>query len=303
LKKKLNIIIIGVGKMGLSHLKSFLKNNNRNIFLIEKNKNRKRKINNFLKKKNRNYLLTSSIPENKRFDFAIIATNPNERYSAVKNLVKKNKVKFLFLEKFLFNKASEYTKAQKIFREKKIKTYVNIWSKIFLKRLKIKYLNKQNLKINVEITKNSILTNLIHFYSIFRELNGKKIKINFDNLKINKKKQYTDGVGEIVISGKKKNEMVIVAKTSRKNFFSISFKDKKKHRTINYINGKLYEKSKKKYIDFPLASEVTSKFLDKLIKINKKNEINFPNYNIVRADALTILKNLRKRYKKNISIR
>ena len=97
--------------------------------------------------------------------------------------------------------------------------------------------------------------------------------------------------------------MVIVAKTSRKNFFSISFKDKKKHRTINYINGKLYEKSKKKYIDFPLASEVTSKFLDKLIKINKKNEINFPNYNIVRADALTILKNLRKRYKKNISIR
>ena len=92
--------------------------------------------------------------------------------------------------------------------------------------------------------------------------------------------------------------MVIVAKTSRKNFFSISFKDEKKHRTINFINGKLYEKSKKKYIDFPLASEVTSKFLDKLIKINNNNEINFPNYNIVRADALTILKNLRKRYKK-----
>ena len=49
----------------------------------------------------------------------------------------------------------------------------------------------------------------------------------------------------------------------------------KKHRTINFINGKLYEKGKKKYIDFPLASEVTSKFLDKLIKINNKNEINF----------------------------
>ena len=65
----------------------------------------------------------------------------------------------------------------------------------------------------------------------------------------------------------------------------------------------MYEKGKKKYISFPLASEVTSKFLDKLIKINNKNEIDFPNYNIARTDALTILKNLRKKYKKNISIR
>lgn len=290
--------------MGFSHLSSFVKNRRNNLFLVEKNKKRRKKINKYLIKKYKNFYLQSSIPKKKYFDFAIIATNPNERYLAIKNLLNNNKVKFLFLEKFLFNKHYEYRKVSKILNEKNIKTYVNVWSKIFLRRVKIHFYKKRNLKIYVEIAKNSILTNLIHFYSIFRELNGNKIHLNFDDLKLKKRNNYTDGYGKIVISGSNNNEMIIVAKTKRSNFFSINFKSHKNHRKIEYINGKLFNQKRKKSINFPLASEVTSLFFDKLMRINNKNnDLEYPNYKTVSFHSLKILKKLKKHYKKKISIR
>ena len=51
----------------------------------------------------------------------------------------------------------------------------------FLKLLNIKKNNKTFL-INIVITEKKILTNLIHYYEIFRILSGEKFNIKLDKL-------------------------------------------------------------------------------------------------------------------------
>ena len=119
--------------MGLAHLNSFLKNPAKiRYFLVEKIIVILSKFQIFLKKK----LIArfqKKIPKKETFDFGVIATRSRERYEICDKLFKNNKVKNLFLEKFLFNDYHHYKLFNKLHKKYKIKTYVNIWSKIFLK--------------------------------------------------------------------------------------------------------------------------------------------------------------------------
>ena len=65
-------------------------------------------------------------------------------------------------------------KLRKLLKNKINQIYVNVWSEIFLKLLNIKKNNKTFL-INIVIPEKKILTNLIHYYEIFRILSGEKI--------------------------------------------------------------------------------------------------------------------------------
>ena len=213
--------------------------------------------------------MLKEIPKNLNINFCIIATKSDQRLEIIKKLTNHNTVKKLFLEKFLFNNIDDYRKFNLIKKKKKFNTHVNIWSEIFLNKINLKK-NKKKIFIEVFLPKYKILTNLIHFYEIFKILVGENFKIDFSNFSLKKiNKSYYDGKGKVILYDKKGSEMCIQSKKMKNNI------------NFNFYSGRIKKKfiisdgfitclnQNKKKILFPLASRVTNKFFNSLIK--KKN--------------------------------
>ena len=300
--KNKKILIVGLGKIGTAHLKSFLKFK-RNFFFLVDTDLRKLSIIKKLLLKNRisNFSLNKNLPSNNDFDFVIISTDPKDRFLIFKKLSKNNAIKNLLFEKFIFNKLDDYKKTELILKKKKIKAYVNIWSKLLIKRLNLKT-PITNMKITINITSNSILTNFIHFYALFSNLStSKKIIIDLKRFKINSNKPYANGKGEIILKDNKRNKMLIYDKNLNNNDFSLQFESSKNCKNIIFSRGNLFNENGKKIASFPLSSEITSKFYFNLIR-NKKN-IGMPQYIEISDYSIKILKSFQNFYNKKIRFR
>ena len=84
------IIIIGVGRMGLSHLKSLYKLNIK-IYLFDKSKNITKYLKHNKIKISNNLIIVNKIPNNEKFDLCIISTKSNSRFEVFKLFMKTNK--------------------------------------------------------------------------------------------------------------------------------------------------------------------------------------------------------------------
>ncbi len=293
-----NIAIIGLGKMGMSHLNSFLNDKNRyNLFLYDKNLVKINKIKK-LKIKNKKVIANVKLPKYERFEFVVVSTKSKERYDVINHILKFNNVRFILLEKFLFNKLNEFKNFENRYKKKLNKIYVNIWSRYFLNLINLK-IGKESFVIKVELPERKILTNLIHLYEIFKILGKSKIKIDLSFFKLFKLKNgYHDGTGKIILKNDLGSTMEIFSKKKENNFY-IEFKSKKLDERIDLEHNKIKIKKKKKKINFPLASKVTCNFYKNL---KKRENIFFPKYNLIKRSSKEIIKTLSLKYKKNIYI-
>lgn len=297
------IIIVGLGNMGFAHLNSFIQGKcKNNIYIIEKDKKRINKVKKILiKEKIKNFWLSHKYPKNEVFDFAVISTKSRERLKVIEKLFLKNKVKILFLEKFIFCEVKNYIKLRKLLKNKINQIYVNVWSEIFLKLLNIKKNNKTFL-INIVIPEKKILTNLIHYYEIFRILSGEKFNMKLDKLVLHKKKDlYHEGTGEIEFN--KNNSKMIIKTRKMKNTFFFNYHSNSLLKKVTYKEGNIIDLlNKGKKIKFPLASRVTYKFYKKLDNQKFYKNIIFPKYELIEKSSKNILSCLNNYHNKKIYI-
>ena len=96
----MNILILGLGNIGLRHLQSSLKikSNKLNIYLYDK-KPLKFKSN----QSNHRVIKIYNIPKNLNFEIAIIATTSEVRHSLLTKIKINNKIKRFLIEKIAFN--------------------------------------------------------------------------------------------------------------------------------------------------------------------------------------------------------
>ena len=301
MKKYLEIIIIGCGSMGEAHLKSVLTIKKGTRVTILEKKNRLK----YLKKKYKynQIAFINKLPTNLKFDYAIIATNSNERYEIVKNFLRKNSVKYLLLEKFVFLQKDHYGKAKLYFKKKSIKVFVNVWANLFTKICNLKKI--KNIKyLEIRIRKGRILTNLIHYLSLVEILINKNAEIFFDEGKFIKKKfgnkNFTEfsGIAHIKINNK------ILGKVTENNsdkFDSFYFKSKKTNKNIKILDKHILIKSNKKNqykkFDFPLNSKTTKKIL---LNISSNRKKIVPNFEEATRTSIKILNKIKKN---NLNIR
>ncbi|OUW24620.1 MAG: hypothetical protein CBD34_00220 [Rickettsiales bacterium TMED174] len=299
-----SIIIVGLGSMGLAHLSSFIKSKEKKrLFLVERDVNQHKQISKLLDDQKIYYEILKEIPKNKSFDFGVISSKSKERLQICKKLIINNKIRFLFLEKFLFNDLNEYKIFYSLKKRFKIKTYVNIWSQIFLKRVNLKK-NDKKIFIEVILPNKKILTNLIHFFEIFRLLTGNNFKIDLTNFNLKKiNKTYYDGNGEIRFKSKKNSIMLIKSKKMDNNIiFTYNSANSKKKIIISKGIIQIYKNSKILKKKFPLASIETSKLYRNLSKIKYNHKIFFPQYPIIEKSSKIILKSFFKKFKKRVKI-
>ena len=126
----MNLAIIGCGEIGQRHLESVLNLDYKmKIFLIDKSTICLEKCKQIsLKKKLHLFYFAKSFVEiEEDFDFVIVATNSDHRFSVLKDLYRYKTPKFIILEKFLFNKLSHFKEAKKLFQLNGTKVWVNQW--------------------------------------------------------------------------------------------------------------------------------------------------------------------------------
>jgi len=270
----MNILIVGLGNIGRSHLNGLLDTKfKKNIYLYDKKK---------IILDNKELIFLKEIPQNKDFDLVIIATDVRDRLSIIKKILKNNIIKYLLIEKYIFKNLKEFYTFEKIYL-KKIKKYclVNCWGEILFKKLKITHSNEK-FQMHVLVSHDSFLTSFLHSLEMFQFLNkNKKFSLNKEITKrINsKRKSFKELRGSFLIESQNGSKMIYESKKIKYGFIIIlkyqnkSFKiylDNKYF--INIKSDKISRKEK-----FPLSFMTTKDLLLNIYKNRIKN-IQLPKY-------------------------
>jgi hypothetical protein len=276
--KKKKILIIGFGNMGLSHFNSFCRKKYI-IHIVENkfNENIKKIIKN--KQFNKYIYIFKKIPSKQKYLLTISATGSIERFGLIKNFLKKNKTKFLLLEKFSFLKIKHFEEFNKKFSNK-TKTFVNSWAYILAKKMNFPTKIKR-FDLTCYIREGLLLANITHIFHLFSFLNNKSTtqKLYNNNCKIIKnvkRKLYDELKGTVEVEHLNKNKLII--KTKKKMNDLIIFSIYAKNLSINYRlcitknNMVHYYKSGKKIkeINFPYSSITSLIFLKKALNNDNK---------------------------------
>ena len=298
-----NILIVGLGNMGMAHLSAFERYNNKiRIYILDKKKRLDFVKNNYKYKHKFNIIYLSKAPKNLFFSFVIVATDSKNRFKATIEIIKNNKIKFLLLEKFLFLKISDYEKISKYLFKNKIKCYMNSWG-LFLAK-KINNINFYNKKISIRIycNSNNYLTNIIHYILFFYKLKNDK-KIDFKRFFITKKiksnfRNYQNIEGSFEAISSDGSSLIVQTTKSKvhKIFYKLNFNNNNLSINISSKNKIVINSGgKHQIINFPLAKDLTKK----IYELSKKNMIDFlPNYKLSQYFSKKILYNVKKVDKK-----
>jgi predicted dehydrogenase len=119
------------------------------------------------------------------FDIVIVATSANIRESVINKLLENHKVRFLILEKVLFQELDAYQRVHDLLVKHNVNTYVNHPRRMFE--------SYKNLKLKIEKNSQSIYSvvggnwgvgcNALHLLDLFVYLSGKKLQdINVNSI-------------------------------------------------------------------------------------------------------------------------
>lgn len=175
------LAIIGVGKIGIRHLQA-LALINRDIILqvIDPSEDALKFAQNEIKQvdgsgriKKIEFIkdISGLFPE---LDLIIIATNSDKRYSIIQEILRTKKVKYLILEKILFQRIEHFSEINELLKQKNIKAWVNcpLRTLTFYKELKSLLHGSNIIDYHVSYSDLGIATNAIHHIDLFAYLIG-----------------------------------------------------------------------------------------------------------------------------------
>lgn len=128
-------------------------------------------------------------------DFAVIATSSDVRLGVLESLLRQARVRFLLLEKVLFQRFGDYAKAQDLLRRNGVKAWVNCPRRAYSIYLQIREFFKDEKLLSAQVIGGDwgLGCNGIHFIDLFAMLTGERL----DSLN-------TDGLDRQLLSSKRK---------------------------------------------------------------------------------------------------
>ena len=189
-----SILLLGAGELGSRHLQGLAKIVGENsIFVIDPSKDSleiSEKRLNEMQNRNLNNKITYNselfnIPD--QIDLAIISTNADIRKKLLDDVVNIKDIKNIILEKFLFQKESEFYEIGELLKNKRINAWVNCARRMYpeFRAIKQKLLNKQIRDIRVSGSNWAMASNSIHMIDLFSYLTGSDEYIITDNFLFN----------------------------------------------------------------------------------------------------------------------
>ena len=279
------IAIIGAGQLGSRHLQGLTKSSKEfNAYVLDPDEKAlslsKLRYLAVSKPDSQNnvsfYRNISDLP--KKLDLSIIATTANVRKSVVEALLENCKVKFLILEKVVFQKSDHFLTVKNLFNNINVRAWVNCTRRSYkyYKELK-KEINGETLRIKVVGDNWGLACNSIHMIDLFVFLTDQtELVFNNSNLtdKIfsSKRINFKELKGALIVETKRGDILELVdSKSYKDDKFIINVFTKNNHFRIDEINKLSYYKSsssnlKKKKINIPLQSQITGNILDQILE-------------------------------------
>ena len=329
-----NIFVIGSGNIGSRHVQSLASLSSKlNIFVIDPNKENLDKTKKlffdqkFANRNNINIFFNQTIKKiQDTIDLAFISTNSDVRRKVIQELISKNNVKNIIIEKVAFQKVKDFKHIINLLRKKNIRSYVNFPRRAYQSYQKLKKeLFKENFFFISHRINHNFASNILHILDLFSFLtNTKKVFVKDYNLnktiyKSTRKgfielkgsfKFYTNRGDILYCTGINDDNKKIIFGDHVRNKPNRQIKIETKNSTYTIFEGyqkilKTYYKKKifykTKLFKIPLQSKLTNVIVDELLK---KNTIALPRLEETYDNHKMIIKifskHLRK-YSKNIS--
>ena len=194
-----SVAIVGVGQLGSRHLQGLAKLSKQSKFyVVDPNKNSliaaEQRFNEVKISAQRNisyYQYISDLPGD--IDLVIIATTANVRRGIIEKLLGQTIVKYLILEKVVFQRSEDFVPIQKLLIDSGVTSWVNCGRRSFqfYKRLKNEIKHE---KINIKVEGNNwgLACNSIHMIDLFAFLTG-RTDFDFD----------IDGLDNLIVDSKR----------------------------------------------------------------------------------------------------
>jgi hypothetical protein len=206
-----NVCLIGCGGVGKRHLEAMLKvKHDINIEVVEPN------IKDTLVNQNINYF-TKIEEVSDNIDICLIATTANVRKKVILELISKKNVKFIILEKVVFQNENDFDEIIQLFREKNIKSWVNchLRAQPIYKELKKQSIITEDTTVTYDYSDDFTLsTSTIHILDLFAYLcddyNLKIESIKTDNkLRESRHNGCFDFNGEMKVVSANNHELIV----------------------------------------------------------------------------------------------
>jgi len=185
----IKLLLVGAGQLGSRYLQGLkLINQDVTIEVVEPNLNaQKVAYERYEQIKGNDHVVNLSFFKNlseasEQIDIAIIATNADHRFNIVTELLKTKTLRFLILEKVLFQKLEEYNLSSELIKTKNIDCWVNHTRREFpfYKKLKNVLSEEKQISFSVQGGDWGLACNGLHFIDLVSYL------ANSDRLTLNK---------------------------------------------------------------------------------------------------------------------
>ncbi|MFE4242159.1 Gfo/Idh/MocA family oxidoreductase [Peribacillus butanolivorans] len=299
------VIIIGCGNIGFRHFEGLLKTDlSLVIYVIDPNVEALNRVQKCYEESNSEektcYFLESikNIPE--YIDLCIIATSSKVRLEVAERILKTTSVKYLILEKVLFQKESDYDQMSFLLKEYNVKgCWVNCPLRTLPIFMELKEKVNSNLNFYVEYRNFGIGCNSIHQLDLFSFLtNCLDLKIEtskLENVVESKREGYLEVLGILTASTNKEDTLIISSniQSSPEYFMKLKFNEEiwtifpllEKITVEGTQNNEIIEK----VINYPKQSSITSLLVTELLLLGK---CSLPDYETSKKLHVNLIKNL-----------
>lgn len=249
---------------------------------------------------------TKVFPQKTNFDIAIIATTSGPRADLTKDLLKKNKVKYLILEKILFQNKNDYGRIEKLLKSKKVKTWVNCPMRMmhFYADLKQKFNNKKVAYV-LYGNQSGMATDLIHHVDFVSFLTGSTdleidTRLLDKKLKNSKRKGYLEITGSLSIFFKNGSQVIVRCDNKGQSPKIIEiFDEEKRYIIFERQNKALVSRSPdwktgEVKFDLPYQSQLTTRLVEDLLS---KRKCDLPTYKESAKLHLQTFEPIRKHFR------
>lgn len=308
---ELNLAIIGAGQIGSRHLQGIKKSINCfNIHIVDIDSNSlniaKRRFDQATGNDNHNLFFYKSFVDIPNYlDLVIIATTASVRSKILIELLKYAKIKFLILEKVVFQIESDFPKIISILERENIKAWVNCSRRLFssYKNLKNEIFGEK-LDIVVRGSEWGLACNAIHYIDLLAFLSGEG-SVEIDISKLNKKnydskrKKFHEIKGKLSVKNNRGDTLVLSDIESQESF-TVQISTKSQKFIVDEPNDLCIriDSNGKKFstnFDIEFQSQIAGKMIDQILMTSNSELVTIQNCSLYH---IPMLKSFNKHFSK-----